>query len=622
MNYLSNMLKGCVFSLIFALAMPVQSAQLRNALLDHPAPYVALHGNDPVAWQQYDRQAIEHARQEDKLLFVSVGYFACHWCHVMQQESYQDPEVAEVLNQSFVSIKVDRELEPALDSRLMEFAHATLGRGGWPLNVFLTPEGHPIFALLYVPKEQFLEVLRRLQQVWATDPDKIRSLVAREASSVFAETGSNIDVPAMQLIIDSAPAKLLEGADKFQGGFGDQAKFPAVIQLEFLLDQYERTGDSELRDFLEQTLDAMASQGMHDHISGGFFRYTVDPGWEIPHFEKMLYDNAALAAIYIRAAKVLDHQDYHQIARRTLDFMQDYMWLDQAFVSSFSAVDDQSIEGGHYLWEREQLQKILTEQEYKLVADLWGLDRPDELEAGNLPRWQLSVTEHARKSSQPASELLEVLDSARRKMLEVRKLRSLPVDDKLVAGWNGLALTAFTLGVIEYDDESYRQTASSLGSFLRTKMWNGERMTRALAKGHPHGTVSLEDFAYVAKGLWDWAQISGDQADQRAAEAIARKGWQVFYQNNAWYLEDNSLLVPPEGSELVEDGPTPSPSGVLIGVSFDIASTVKDEEWLEAIHAALNRGQRQMSGAPYWFVSQMRALQTALDAQASISTLE
>ena len=609
----------CHLILVFLPIGAAQAGPLKNALLNHPAPYLALHGNDPVAWQPYHESAVEHAREKGKLLFVSVGYFACHWCHVMQQESYQDAQIASMLNKNFVSIKIDRELEPGLDSRLMDFAQSTLGRGGWPLNVFLTPEGYPVYAILYAPKDHFLEVLTRLQHVWSADPEKVRTLVTIESGAGFPNADTDIDHSTMQRVIDSAPEKMLKLADKFQGGFGNQSKFPSLAQLEFLLDSYSRSPDEELNEFLVQTFDAMSMQGMHDHLSGGFFRYTVDPGWEIPHFEKMLYDNAGLASIYIRAGKILKQPEYLQIARTTLDFMQDYMWQDQAFVASFSAVDEDSIEGGHYLWTREQLTELLNDQELYVVSELWGLDRPAELEAGNHLRWQIAIDEYAETSGRSKSDLTAILSSAREKMLAARSERSLPVDNKLVAGWNGLALTAFVAGAREFNDEDYLATAGSLVDFLTTKTWDGNHMFRALAGGAPHGTASLQDFAYVARGLWDWAQLRGDDITARAAESIARAGWKNFYKNNAWYLEQSSLLAPPSGAEMIEDGSTASPAGVLLGVSIEIAADIEDTQWLNNVYAALNRGQRVLTASPYWYVSQIRAVQLALQVRRATS---
>ncbi len=595
----------------------VTAAELANQLQDHPAPYLALHGDDPVAWQEWKAEAVDRAREENKILFVSVGYFACHWCHVMQRESYQDDAVAAALNANFISVKVDRELEPALDDRLMNFAQSILGRGGWPLNVFITPEGFPLFAMLYAPKAQFLETLNRLQTIWQDDPDRVRKLVAIEAKQNFPAPDPDLNIASLQQLIDAAPAKMLVRTDSMDGGFGEQTKFPSVVQLEFLLSQFSRNQDGEIKqqikEFLELTLDAMANRGMHDHLTGGFFRYSVDPGWEIPHFEKMLYDNAGLAGLYMRAGAAFDRADYHQIAQRTLTFMQQHMWHQGALVASFSAVDDDGIEGGHYLWQRQQVKQVLNDEEYQLVAAVWGLDRVSELEAGNQPRWHQPLADYAEKSGVSLSQLEATLETARNKLLMARTNRSLPVDDKLLAGWNALALSAFVQAARQYDNDSFRQTADQLNQFLGETLWDGGNLTRALAKGERHGTASIQDYAYVVRGLLDYAELSGDEQDYGLAETLAKDGWKKFYANNAWYREDGSLLAPPVGSEVMEDGATPSPAGILMGASFEIAKRNKDSAWLEQIRGAVNRGQKILAGNPYWFVSQMAAMQTVID---------
>ncbi len=589
-----------------------------NQLQDHPAPYLALHGSDPVAWQEWTADAVARARDENKILFVSVGYFACHWCHVMQAESYKDDTVAAVLNEHYVSVKVDRELEPALDRRLMDFAQRIIGRGGWPLNVFITPEGCPIYALLYAPRDHFLQTLTRLQEIWQSDPDRVRGMVAAEGQQGFPEPDPDLDVVAMQKIIDAAPGKMLVRADTFDGGFGEQTKFPSVSQLQFLLTRYSRDEDSgikpQIREFLEQTLDSMANRGINDHLSGGFFRYSVDPGWEIPHFEKMLYDNAALAELYIRAGKVFQRDDYHQVAKQTLTFMRQTMWQQGALVASLSAVDDDGVEGGHYLWQQSQLKQILNDDEYRLVGAVWGLDRANELEAGNQPRWHQTLSSYAEASGATLVQLEVNLESARNKLLVARTKRSLPVDDKLLAGWNALALRAFTLAAKEYDDKSYLDTASQLNHFLSETLWDGQRLTRAMAKGEPHGTASIQDYAYVARALVDYASAFGSEEDYGLAASVARAGWEKFYRGNAWYRQDGSLLTPPAGSEVMEDGPTPSPAAILIGVSFEIATREQDSAWLERIRGAVNRGQENLASAPYWYVSHMGAIQTVIDS--------
>ena len=609
-------IKTLLASLILAatsLTAQAQLAPLNNALKDHPAPYLALHGDDPVAWQDWEASVMERARMENKIVLISVGYFACHWCHVMQQESYQDEEVAKLLNRKFISVKIDRELEPALDGRLMDFAQATINRGGWPLNVFVTPEGHPIYAVLYAPKEQFHEILRRLDAFWTKDPERVRNLVAVQRSDSVPRAGSNLDKSAMERLIREAPERMLAMADTFSGGFGSTTKFPSVPRVKFLLEQYAKDKNPELGEFLVATMDAMAFQGINDHLSGGFFRYAVDPQWAIPHFEKMLYDNAGLAGLYIEAAELFGNDDYHRVARNTLDFMQDAMWLDEGLVASFSAVDDNSIEGGHYLWHREELADILSGEEFALVAALWGLDQTPELEAGNQPRFVQTIEELSERSGEPVEKLASMLEQARVKMLEARNKRSLPVDDKLLAGWNALALSAFSRATEVYESDRYRETAAKLATLVGEKLWDGKYMTRALAKGKPSGTAALEDYAYVSTALYEWAEVSGDEQAGKTAEAIARRAWALFYRDNVWFTQDGSLLAPPAGVGIMEDSSTPSGAGLLVETSYRIASDVGDKDWIETIRAVLNRGYTELERAPYWFVSQLQAIEAVVE---------
>ena len=584
---------------------------------NHPAPYLALHGDDPVAWQLWDQKTVQRAQAENKMLFLSVGYFSCHWCHVMQRESYQDQQVAELLNQHFISVKIDRELEPALDSRLMRFAQQILRRGGWPLNVFLTPEGKPIYALLYAPQPNFLTVIDRLQQVWNDDSQKVRQLVAAEPQPRFTEPSPELDADIFSKLIKAAPKQIMVRADAFEGGFGYQNKFPSVPQLMFLLSNYRQLKDTgqaeEIYAFLTLTLDQMATQGLQDHLSGGFFRYSVDPGWEVPHFEKMLYDNANLASLYMLAGETFGIDRYHQIARRTLGFMQRYMWAESAFVGSFSAVDEQNVEGGYYLWTEPQLHAPLNDEERSLITAIWGLDRPSELEAGNHIRWQRDLAWYAEHHGLSVAAVRPLLDSAINKLLIARESRSLPVDDKLITGWNGLALSAFSHAAKLYDDDSYFDTAARLQSFFAEQLWNDGELVRAIAKGSAYGSASLEDYAYMARGLWQWSAASGDQEAADYAVKLARLGWQRFYKDYGWYRQADDLLVPSIGTEIMQDGPSASPAAVLIETSFLMATALNDHSWLKTIKASANRGVQQLKDSAFWYVSQLAALQTILE---------
>ncbi len=613
--------------ILFLLSM-AQGAELENQLLDHPAPYLALHGDDPVAWQTWGEKAVQTAKTQNRILYLSIGYFACHWCHVMQQESYKNEEIASFLNENFIPIKVDRELEPALDRRLMDFAQQILGRGGWPLNVFVTPSGHPIYAVLYAPPAQFLETLKRLQQVWETDPERVSNLVSKESITQFPATNSNLNRQVFSAIIQDAVKGVMARADLQHGGFGQQQKFPSTPQLKYLLKRIALNPDPEVREFLERTLNAMATRGMHDHLAGGFFRYTTDSNWAIPHFEKMLYDNANLAEIYILAGKILDKPEYHAIARQTLDFMVDNMWdSDGALVSSFSAVDDNNIEGGSYLWTPAQIRNILNAEQAHLILALWELDRESEFPAGNHARFFISLEHYASTNGIDFKTARDLYEQSRLLLLKSRQQRALPVDDKLLAGWNGLALSTYVEAAKRYADGSYADIARDIRDFLVEQVWDGKDLHRSLARGELMGQASLEDFAYVSRGLLDWAIYNQSQDDVEIVLELVNQGWQRFYRFNGWYQGDGTLLAPASGEELIADAANQSPSAVLISVSLRLAEYLKSQKIEEVLAddlqtrslGALNRSEVLLTRAPFWFVSQLDVLSRAMVMQSKLN---
>ena len=586
---------------------------LNNQLQNHPSPYLALHGNDPVAWQDWTQAAVQLAREQNKLLYISVGYFSCHWCHVMQRESYQNAQIATLLNKNFIPVKVDRELEPALDARLIEFAQATQGHAGWPLNVFLTPQGHPLYAVLYVPPENFQQVLTRLHELWQNDSDNLSKLAARESRPRQGPGEPVLDVDNVQALAKKVVEEALNIADTMQGGFGQQNKFPMVPQLTFLFDQYELFENDQLKEFLTLTLDQMAENGMYDHVGDGFFRYATDPSWEIPHFEKMLYDNALLAMLYLRAASIFDIPRYTRIARRTLDFMQREMVRDSgAMVASFSAVDDQDVEGGYYLWQASELSQVLTAKEAQIIRMAWAMNGPAVFEAGYLPKKGLEIKNIKNELGSTEADVLKHIESARAKLFAARSKRVLPTDTKLLAGWNGLALAGFARAAKTTNDESYLVSARRLRSYIMTKLWDGTTLRRAVEGQRELGKPALEDYAYVGMGLWEWAELTGKKEDYQAVSDVIEQAWIRFY-NEGWHMAEQSLIAMEPKRDLIADGPMPSPAAVVALLSLELAKRNDNAQLRERTLSALNSGDRQLKQSGFWYASHVRAMLAAVE---------
>jgi len=602
-------LKNSLFVLLLSFSASCPAGELHNRLTGNPSPYLAMHAGDPTAWQTWSRETVELARKQNKLLFVSVGYFSCHWCHVMQRESYRNAEIASYINQHYIPVKVDRETEAALDAYLIAFAERSQGYSGWPLNVFMTPEGYPLFATVYQPPANFLQLLKKMQALWSQSPQDLKRL-ASEAQP--HGNGPGKPVPQTTYAAEMA-AKVEQVAvqigSPLTGGFGEANKFPLTPQLDFLLDRISTHEDKALKEFVDLTLKNMARYGLRDHLGGGFFRYTVDPGWRTPHFEKMLYDNAQLAEIYMKASRIYRDDAFRQIARETLEFMQSQM-LDSrgALVASFSAIDSKNVEGGNYLWQKDQVTKLLTPEEWKVYRIYAGMDDPSPLDDGYLPMEVHSVDEVAAQQHMSSRTIKTLVSSSEQKLFKERQKRKSVPDTKLLAGWNGLALSAFCKGSRFFSNENYRQVARGIRDYLVTELWDGHRLIRAVDNGRPLGQASLEDYAYVSRGLLDWASLSGKAGDYEMARSVVRQAWTRFYGEHGWNLSEPGFIPMESPVDVITDGPTPSPSAVVINVSLALAKALNDEDLRRQALSAANSGQQLVNSDPFWYVSQIQVI--------------
>jgi len=514
------------------------SAERRpNHLIHETSPYLLQHAHNPVDWYPWSDEAIERARAESKPIFLSIGYSACHWCHVMERESFEDEDIARFLNTHFVCIKVDREERPDLDEIYMAAVQMLTGSGGWPLNVFLTPELKPFYGGTYFPPRDafgrpgFRTVLEQLVQAWNEQHDR----VAASAEALTAALQRAVDQPAGGTgaptadLIDCAVHELAATFDPAWGGFGDAPKFPTPANIALLLRAYRRTRDAHALDMATRTLTQMARGGLYDHLGGGFHRYSVDAQWLVPHFEKMLYDNALLVHAYLDAYQVTGNTPFATIARETLDYiLRDMTDAEGGFFSSEDA-DSEGQEGAFYLWTLDAIREVLGDDTPLFVA-YYGVEQDgtfpsrEPYHAGknilHVPR-DPAVIE--REFGLSAQELEARLAPLRAELLAIRSRRVRPGrDDKIITAWNALAISAMAKGYQVLEDTRYLDAAQRATAFITTRMNDAGGLLRTFAKGQAKLPAYLDDYAYLLAALVDLYEADFNTIHLRAAHDIVQ----------------------------------------------------------------------------------------------------
>ncbi len=476
---------------------------MTNRLAGETSPYLLQHAHNPVDWYPWGPEALGRAREEDRPIFLSIGYAACHWCHVMERESFEDAEIAALMNEHFVSIKVDREERPDLDDVYMAAVQAMTGSGGWPMSVFLTPDLRPFFGGTYFPPDDrhgmagFPRVLSSVADAYRTRRDEVdqqAGMLAAHLQSALAVPTGDRDPERRQL--DAAVTRMAATFDSMHGGFGGAPKFPAPMTLEFLLRAWRRSGDSATLGMVTRTLDAMADGGIHDQLGGGFARYSTDAHWLVPHFEKMLYDNALLAHAYLEGFRATGTERYADVARSTLDFMlAELRTADGGFAAALDA-DSEGVEGRFYAWEHTEVTAVLADaglddDERRTLTAFWGI-APE----GN---WEGTNVLHRAGPEAPA----DLVDRATSALMAARAGRVRPArDDKQIASWNGFALRAFAHAALVLADPRYATVTGELVAFVRDVLLrDGDRLWRTARDGRGRTPGFCEDAMAVADGL-------------------------------------------------------------------------------------------------------------------------
>ncbi|MHC3437300.1 thioredoxin domain-containing protein [Natrialbaceae archaeon A-gly3] len=558
----------------------------RNRLDDEESPYLRQHADNPVNWQPWDEAALEAAREHDRPIFLSIGYSACHWCHVMEEESFADEEVAKVLNENFVPIKVDREERPDVDSIYMTVCQLVTGRGGWPLSAWLTPEGKPFHVGTYFPRESkrgqpgFLDVLERLTESWESDRDEVENRAeqwTQAARDRLEGTGSAVGrkgTPTSE-VLESAADAALRSADRTNGGFGtDGPKFPQPARVQALFRAYDRTDRETYREVACEALEAMASGGLYDHVGGGFHRYCVDPDWTVPHFEKMLYDNAEIPRAYLAGYQVTGEDRYAEVVEETLAFVErELTHPDGGFFSTLDAqsLDDEGEreEGAFYVWTPEEVREVLeADLETDLFCKRFGVTESGNFEGTTVLNVETSIDELAEQFDLEAAEVEDRLESAIETVFEARQQRPRPNrDEKVLASWNGLMIATFAeAGVVL--DESYAEPAVSALEFVRDRLWDEEekRLSRRYKDGDVAVSGYLEDYAFLARGALMCYEATGDVAHLDFSLELARTIEAEFWDEGQGTL----FFTPESGESLVTrpqeltDSSTPSATGVAV----------------------------------------------------------
>jgi uncharacterized protein YyaL (SSP411 family) len=488
-----------------------------NCLIFEKSPYLLQHADNPVDWYPWGPEAFEKARREDKPIFLSIGYSTCHWCHVMEHESFEDPEVAKLMNEVFVSIKVDREERPDLDNIYMTVCQMLTGSGGWPLTIIMTPDKKPFFAGTYFPKENrfgrigMRDLIPRIKEIWITKRDE----AVKSANQITAALGRVSKYPPGEELgeptLKSAYEQLAQRFDEQYGGFGSAPKFPTPHNLLFLLRYWKRTGDEKSLRMVEKTLQAMRNGGIYDHVGFGFHRYSTDQPWLVPHFEKMLYDQALLAMAYTEAYQATGKGKYAQTAREIFTYVLRDMRAPTGGYYSAEDAESEGEEGKFYLWTEQEIRRVLPTEEADLIIAVFGIEKEGNFHeeatgkqtGGNILHLKREIHETASELKKPEEQLKKRLEDARGKLFAAREKRIHPhKDDKILTDWNGLMIAALAKGARVLDEPRYAEAAKQALDFLVKNMRNPDgRLLHRYRNDEAALPAYVDDYAFLIWGM-------------------------------------------------------------------------------------------------------------------------
>lgn len=607
----------------------------KNRLAFEKSPYLLEHANNPVDWHPWGEEAFSRAERENKPVFLSIGYSTCHWCHVMAAESFEDEEVARLLNDTFVPIKVDREERPDLDAVYMAVAQMMTGSGGWPLTVILTPDKKPFFAATYIPKESrfgrigILDLIPRIRHLWKNERAMILAS-AEEMASVLRQPPEVADLRLDEAAIRSAYQSLVARFDASNGGFGGAPKFPSPTTFLFLLRHWRRTGDAGGVQMTEITLRAMRRGGIFDHVGYGFHRYSTDALWHLPHFEKMLYDQAMISLACLEAHQATGKAEYARIAREVFAYLlRDLAAPEGGFYSAEDA-DSEGEEGRFYLWTLEEVRAVLDPDEAELVARIFSLreegnfreEATGRLTGKNVLAMKRPLGDHARELGVSESRLQERLEAARERLFAAREGRARPKkDDKVLADWNGLAIAALARGSQVLGDGGLKEAADRAAGFILDRMRDGGgRLLHRYRDGTAGILGNLDDYAFLIWGLLELYEAGFRPEHLEAARSLALEMVTRFRDGEG----GGFFFTPEDGEELIvrrkdgHDGALPSGNAVAAFNLLRLARMTGDPELEEIGSEALQAFAAQVMRAPSAYLHLLSALDFSLGPASEV----
>ena len=607
-----------------------------NKLINEKSPYLLQHAHNPVDWYPWGDEAFNKAKEEDKPIFLSIGYSTCHWCHVMERESFEDEEVAKLLNDAFVCVKVDREERPDIDSNYMTVCQMITGSGGWPLTIMMTPEKSPFFAGTYIPKGNrfgrtgMMELIPKVSELWENQREELldsaSGIVAALESTQVVSSDEKID----KEISEIAYGQFANSFEETKGGFGTSPKFPTPHNLMFLLRYWKRTGNERALYMVERTLQEMRQGGIYDHVGFGFHRYSTDAKWLVPHFEKMLYDQAMLVYAYSEAYQATGKQEYQKTVDEILSYIIRDMTSPEGGFYSAEDADSEGEEGKFYVWTIDELSEILSDEDVKLATEVFNLhkqgnfiDEAAHTKTGaNIPHLQKTCAVLAEELNMPVKELEIRIENIRQKLFVVREKRVHPYkDDKILCDWNGLMIAALAKAAQVFDQEKYHQVAAKAVKFIFSEMVDKDgKLFHRQRDGESAVTAFLDDYAFLTWGLLELYEATFDVSYLEKALELNE-----YLLNNYWDDENGGFYMTGKGSEKVlmrtkefYDGAIPSGNSVALMNLLRLGRITADPSLEEKAEQVVQNFSGHVTSGPVSFAYFLSALEYVIGTSFEI----